>query len=134
MARANAAWSTPAPLSAVTHDRYFLDNVAGWIWSSTGERESLAGQLHLMARAETEPALAAEDNADHSRRDSLARELEWIRMAPKARHAKGKARISAYNELVAEAEAGRETCRQARDHHPARPRLGDRVVDADKGS
>ena len=90
---------------AVTHDRYFLDNVAGWIleldrgrgipWE--GNYSSWLEQKHAR--------LAQEEKADKVRERTLARELEWIRMAPKARQAKGKARITAYEQLVAEAEA-----------------------------
>ena len=120
----------PGTVVAVTHDRYFLDTVAGWIleldrgagipWhgNSTAWREQKQARLN------------AEDKADRSRREAMARELEWIRMAPKARHAKGKARITAYNDLVAEAEAAEKRADKLEITIPPGPRLGDRVVDA----
>ncbi len=114
---------------AVTHDRYFLDNVAGWIleldrgrgipWQ--GNYSSWLEQKHTR--------LAAEEKADKVRERTLARELEWIRMAPRARQAKGKARITAYEQLVAEAEAGPEKRDKVEIAIPAGPRLGDVVVE-----
>jgi ATP-binding cassette ChvD family protein len=122
----------PGTVVAVTHDRYFLDNVAGWILElDRGAGIPWRGNYTSWLE-QRQSRLAAEDNADHSRRDALARELEWIRMAPKARHAKGKARISAYNELVAEAEAAERRPDKLEITIPPGPRLGDRVVDADK--
>jgi len=122
----------PGTVVAVTHDRYFLDNVAGWILE-LDRGAGIPWQGNYTSWLEQRQSrLAAEDNADHSRRDALARELEWIRMAPKARHAKGKARISAYNELVAEAEAAERRPDKLEITIPPGPRLGDRVVDADK--
>ena len=122
----------PGTVVAVTHDRYFLDNVAGWILE-LDRGAGIPWQGNYTSWLEQRQSrLAAEDNADHSRRDSLARELEWIRMAPKARHAKGKARISAYNELVAEAEAAERRPDKLEITIPPGPRLGDRVVDADR--
>ena len=122
----------PGTVVAVTHDRYFLDNVAGWILElDRGAGIPWRGNYTSWLE-QKQSRLAAEDNADHSRRDALARELEWIRMAPKARHAKGKARISAYNELVAEAEAAERRADKLEITIPPGPRLGDRVVDADR--
>jgi ATP-binding cassette ChvD family protein len=122
----------PGTVVAVTHDRYFLDNVAGWILElDRGAGIPWRGNYTSWLE-QRQSRLAAEDNADHSRRDALARELEWIRMAPKARHAKGRARISAYNELVAEAEAAERRPDKLEITIPPGPRLGDRVVDADK--
>jgi ATP-binding cassette ChvD family protein len=122
----------PGTVVAVTHDRYFLDNVAGWILE-LDRGAGIPWQGNYTSWLEQRQSrLAAEDNADHSRRDALARELEWIRMAPKARHAKGKARISAYNELVAEAEAAERRPDKLEITIPPGPRLGDRVVDADR--
>ena len=122
----------PGTVVAVTHDRYFLDNVAGWILE-LDRGAGIPWQGNYTSWLEQRQSrLAAEDNADHSRRDALARELEWIRMAPKARHAKGKARISAYNELVAEAEAAERRADKLEITIPPGPRLGDRVVDADR--
>jgi ATP-binding cassette ChvD family protein len=122
----------PGTVVAATHDRYFLDNVAGWILElDRGAGIPWRGNYTSWLE-QRQSRLAAEDNADHSRRDALARELEWIRMAPKARHAKGRARISAYNELVAEAEAAERRPDKLEITIPPGPRLGDRVVDADK--
>jgi ATP-binding cassette ChvD family protein len=122
----------PGTVVAVTHDRYFLDNVAGWILE-LDRGAGIPWQGNYTSWLEQRQSrLAAEDNADHSRRDALARELEWIRMPPKARHAKGKARISAYNELVAEAEAAERRPDKLEITIPPGPRLGDRVVDADR--
>jgi ATP-binding cassette ChvD family protein len=114
---------------AVTHDRYFLDNVAGWIleldrgrgipWQ--GNYSSWLEQKH--------DRLAREEKADKVRERTLARELEWIRMAPRARQAKGKARITAYEQLVAEAEAGPDKREKIEIAIPAGPRLGDVVVE-----
>ncbi|MGA3217058.1 MAG: ATP-binding cassette domain-containing protein, partial [Acidimicrobiales bacterium] len=115
---------------AVTHDRYFLDNVAGWILE-LDRGAGIPWQGNYTSWLEQKQArLAAEDKADRSRREALARELEWIRMAPKARHAKGKARITAYNDLVAEAEAAEKRADKLEITIPPGPRLGERVVDA----
>jgi ATP-binding cassette ChvD family protein len=122
----------PGTVVAVTHDRYFLDNVAGWILE-LDRGAGIPWQGNYTSWLEQKQArLAAEDKADRSRQAALARELEWIRMAPKARHAKGKARISAYNDLVAEAEAAEKRADKLEITIPPGPRLGDRVVDADK--
>jgi ATP-binding cassette ChvD family protein len=122
----------PGTVVAVTHDRYFLDNVAGWILE-LDRGAGIPWQGNYTSWLEQKQArLAAEDKADRSRQAALARELEWIRMAPKARHAKGKARVSAYNDLVAEAEATEKRADKLEITIPPGPRLGDRVVDADK--
>ena len=122
----------PGTVVAVTHDRYFLDNVAGWILE-LDRGAGIPWQGNYTSWLEQKQArLAAEDKADRSRREALARELEWIRMAPKARQAKGKARISAYNELVAEAEAAERRPDKLEITIPPGPRLGDRVVEADR--
>ena len=76
--------------------------------------------------------LAGEEKADRSRQAALERELEWIRMSPRARQSKGKARITAYNDLVAEAEAAERRADKVEITIPPGPRLGDRVVDADR--
>jgi len=121
----------PGTVVAVTHDRYFLDNVAGWIleldrgagipWE--GNYSSWLEQKQLR--------LAAEEKADRARQASLARELDWIRMSPRARQSKGKARITAYNDLVAEAEAAERRADGVELSIPPGPRLGDQVVEAD---
>jgi len=118
---------------AVTHDRYFLDNVAGWILELDRGR-GIPWEGNYSSWLEQKDArLAREEKVDEARRRTLARELEWIRMSPRARHAKGKARINAYEALAAEAE---EAAAGARDGKlliaiPPGPRLGDVVVEAD---
>ena len=94
----------PGTVVAVTHDRYFLDNVAEWILElDRGAGHSLEGQLLLLAGAEA-AASGARGEAGAARQKTLERELEWVRMAPRARQAKSKARITPYEELRAEAE------------------------------
>jgi len=121
----------PGTVVAVTHDRYFLDNVAGWILElDRGAGIPWEGNYSSWLEQKQE-RLAAEQRADTSRQDALQRELEWIRMSPRARHSKGKARINAYNDLVAEAEAAERRADKLEIAIPAGPRLGDRVIDAD---
>ena len=117
---------------AVTHDRYFLDNVAGWILE-LDRGAGIPWEGNYSSWLEQKQArLAAEEKADRARQASLERELEWIRMSPRARQSKGKARITAYNDLVAEAEsADRPSDRVELSILPG-PRLGDRVVDAER--
>jgi sulfate-transporting ATPase len=116
---------------AVTHDRYFLDNVAGWILE-LDRGSGIPWQGNYSSWLEQKQArLAGEEKSDRSRSDALARELEWIRMSPRARQSKGKARINAYNDLVAEAEASERRADKLEITIPPGPRLGDRVVDAD---
>ncbi len=121
----------PGTVVAVTHDRYFLDNVAGWILE-LDRGAGIPWEGNYSSWLEQKQArMAGEEKADRARQASLQRELEWIRMSPRARQSKGKARVTAYERLVAEAEAA--------DHRPERleiaippgPRLGDRVVEAD---
>jgi energy-dependent translational throttle protein EttA len=115
---------------AVTHDRYFLDNVAGWILE-LDRGFGIPWQGNYSSWLEQKQArLAAEEKADRSREEALRRELEWIRMSPKARQAKGKARINAYNNLVSEAEAAERRPDGPEIVIPPGPRLGDRVVEA----
>jgi ATP-binding cassette ChvD family protein len=122
----------PGTVVAVTHDRYFLDNVAGWILE-LDRGAGIPWQGNYTSWLEQKQnRLAAEDKADSSRRQALARELEWIRMAPRARQAKGKARVNAYNDLVAEAEAAERRSDKLEINIPPGPRLGDQVVDADR--
>ena len=87
-------------------------------------------QLLIVAGAEAGPGWPAKRSADRSRQDALQRELDWIRMSPRARQRKGKARINAYNDLVAEAEAADRRADKVEITIPPGPRLGDRVVDA----
>jgi ATP-binding cassette ChvD family protein len=115
---------------AVTHDRYFLDNVAGWILE-LDRGAGIPWQGNYSSWLEQKQArLAGEDKADLSRQQALQRELEWIRMSPRARQSKGKARITAYNDLVAEAEAAERRSDRVEITIPPGPRLGDRVVEA----
>ena len=120
----------PGTVVAVTHDRYFLDNVAGWILE-LDRGAGIPWEGNYSSWLEQKQArLAGEEKADRSRQAALERELEWIRMSPRARQSKGKARITAYNELVAEAEAAERRADKVEITIPAGPRLGDRVVDA----
>ena len=120
----------PGTVVAVTHDRYFLDNVAGWILE-LDRGAGIPWEGNYSSWLEQKQArLAAEEKADRSRQASLERELEWIRMSPRARQSKGKARITAYNELVSEAESTERRAEKVELSIPPGPRLGDRVVDA----
>jgi ATP-binding cassette ChvD family protein len=120
----------PGTVVAVTHDRYFLDNVAGWILElDRGAGIPWEGNYSSWLE-QKQDRLAGEQRADTSRQDALQRELEWIRMSPRARQSKGKARINAYNDLVAEAEAAERRADKLEIAIPAGPRLGDRVIDA----
>jgi ATP-binding cassette ChvD family protein len=114
---------------AVTHDRYFLDNVAGWILELDRGR-GIPFQGNYSSWLEQKQArLAAEEKQESARRRTLARELEWVRMSPRARHAKSKARLTAYEKLLAEESAKRLDSVEI--HIPAGARLGDLVVEAD---
>jgi sulfate-transporting ATPase len=120
----------PGTVVAVTHDRYFLDNVAGWILE-LDRGAGIPWEGNYSSWLEQKQArLAAEEKADRSRQASLERELDWIRMSPRARQSKGKARITAYNDLVAEAEAAERRADNVELSIPPGPRLGDQVVDA----
>jgi energy-dependent translational throttle protein EttA len=113
---------------AVTHDRYFLDNVAGWILE-LDRGHGIPFQGNYSSWLEQKQArLAAEEKQESARRRTLARELEWVRMAPRARHAKSKARLASYEQLLAD-EANVKLDR-VEIHIPAGPRLGDLVVEA----
>jgi len=118
----------PGTVVAVTHDRYFLDNVAGWILE-LDRGHGIPFQGNYSSWLEQKQArLAAEEKQESARRRTLARELEWVRMAPRARHAKSKARLASYEQLLAE-EANVKLDR-VEIHIPAGPRLGDVVVEA----
>ena len=114
---------------AVTHDRYFLDNVAGWILElDRGEGIPWKGNYSSWLE-QKEARLANEEKQESQRRKTLDRELEWIRMSPKGRHAKGKARISSYEALL-----GQEAEKRAEDleiYIPPGPRLGKTVIEAE---
>jgi energy-dependent translational throttle protein EttA len=121
----------PGTVVAVTHDRYFLDNVAGWILE-LDRGFGIPWQGNYSSWLEQKQArLASEEKADATRRRTLERELEWIRMSPRARQAKGKARINAYDALVAEAEAAEQRADRLEIVVPPGPRLGDLVVEAE---
>ncbi len=113
---------------AVTHDRYFLDNVAGWILElDRGQGIPFQGNYTSWLEQKQE-RLQKEEKAESQRRKTLERELEWIRLSPKGRHAKGKARITRYEELV-----NQKQDQQVQDleiYIPPGPRLGDVVVEA----
>ncbi len=115
---------------AITHDRYFLDNVAGWILElDRGEGIPWEGNYSSWLD-QKQARLEAEERQESARRRTLRRELEWVHMSPRARQAKGKARLNAYEKLLAE-EAEAEKRVQATDLHiPPGPRLGDLVVEA----
>jgi energy-dependent translational throttle protein EttA len=117
---------------AVTHDRYFLDNVAGWILElDRGYGIPWEGNYSSWLE-QKDQRLAQEEKVDETRRRTLARELEWIRMAPRARQAKGKARINAFDQLVAESESAERRDAKLQISIPPGPRLGDLVVDAER--
>ena len=122
----------PGTIIAVTHDRYFLDNVAGWILElDRGEGIPWKGNYSSWLEQKQE-RLRREEKSESERQKTLQRELEWIRMSPKARRAKGQARINAYeNLLAAESDKRRE---DLEIHIPPGPRLGDVVIEADKVS
>jgi len=114
---------------AVTHDRYFLDKVAGWILE-LDRGHGIPFQGNYSSWLEQKQArLEREEKAESKRRKTLERELEWIRMSPKGRHAKGRARITRYEELL-----GKEQEKAAEDleiYIPPGPRLGDIVIEAE---
>jgi ATP-binding cassette ChvD family protein len=114
---------------AVTHDRYFLDNVAGWILELDRGRGIPFKGNYSSWLEQKQARLAAEEKQESARRRTLARELEWVRMSPKARHAKSKARLGAYERLLAEEDNVKLD--RVEIHIPAGPRLGDVVVEAD---
>jgi len=113
---------------AVTHDRYFLDNVAGWILElDRGHGMPFEGNYSSWLE-QKQARLAKEEKADAKRRQTLERELEWIRMSPKGRHAKGKARLTRYEQLVGEQQEN--LAEDLEIYIPPGPRLGDVVVEA----
>ena len=113
---------------AVTHDRYFLDNVAGWILElDRGEGIPWKGNYSSWLE-QKEQRLALEEKGESDRRKTLQRELEWIRMSPKGRHAKSKARIAQYEKLFLDDE--REKIRESKITIPSGPRLGQLVIEA----
>jgi ATP-binding cassette ChvD family protein len=119
----------PGTVVAITHDRYFLDNVAGWILElDRGAGIPWEGNYSSWLDQKKQ-RLAIEEKQETARQRTLERELEWVRMSPRARQAKSKSRLQAYEELLA--EGGRDREGQAEIIIPTPPRLGDLVVQAE---
>jgi ATP-binding cassette ChvD family protein len=118
----------PGTVVGVTHDRYFLDNVAGWILElDRGTGIPWEGNYSSWLE-QKQNRLALEEKAETKRQRTLARELEWIRLSPRARQAKGKARLNAYEDLLKEETA--QQIEQVEIYIPPGPRLGDIVIEA----
>jgi sulfate-transporting ATPase len=116
---------------AITHDRYFLDNVARWILElERGKGHPFEGNYSSWLE-QKQARMDAEEKTDSTRRRTLERELEWVRMAPKARQAKGKARLAAYDKLRAEAEEAERGPERLQIQLPPGRRLGGVVIEAD---
>jgi sulfate-transporting ATPase len=121
--------SYPGTIIAVTHDRYFLDNVAGWILElDRGQGIPWQGNYTSWLEQKQE-RLRRQEKSESERQKTLERELEWIRMSPKARRAKGKARISSYEQLLNQESQNRREDLEL--HIPPGPRLGDLVIEAE---
>jgi ATP-binding cassette ChvD family protein len=119
----------PGTVVAVTHDRYFLDNVAGWILElDRGEGIPWKGNYSSWLE-QKEKRLEVEEKQETARQKSLKQELEWVRQGPKGRHAKSKARLQRYEELASQEYAKRNETKEI--FIPPGPRLGDLVVQAD---
>ena len=116
---------------AITHDRYFLDNVAEWILELDRGRGIPFQGNYSSWLEQKEKRLSDEKNRDAARQRTLARELEWVRMAPKARQAKGKARLAAYDKLLAESKSSDRSQRELQINIPVDQRLGDHVIEVD---
>ncbi len=120
----------PGTVVAITHDRYFLDNVAGWILElDRGAGIPWEGNYSSWLE-QKQKRLAVEEKQESARQRALARELEWVRSSPKARHAKSKARLTAYEEMLQKSQEAR--IEVAEISIPPAPRLGDNVVIAEK--
>src|SRR5437867_5333863 len=120
----------PGTVVAITHDRYFLDNVAGWILElDRGAGIPWEGNYSSWLEQKKQ-RLQQEEKEASARRRALARELEWVRLAPRARQAKGKARLARYEEMLAEDDVADARGETMRIHIPAGPRLGDLVIEA----
>jgi len=121
----------PGTVVAITHDRYFLDNVAKWILElDRGRGFPFEGNYSSWLEQKRQ-RLEAEEKASEGRARTLARELEWVKMSPKARQAKGKARLAAYDKLHAEAMAAERGPDRLEIAIPAGPRLGDTVIEVE---
>ena len=116
---------------AITHDRYFLDNVAGWILELDRGRGIPYEGNYSGWLEQKQARLVAEDRADSARQRTIQRELDWVRMAPRARQSKGRARLNAYDQLVAEAADTERRAKELQIDIPANQRLGDQVIDVD---
>ena len=119
----------PGTVVAITHDRYFLDNVAKWILELDRGRGIPFSGNYTSWLEQKQERLGREDKANEARSRSLQRELEWVRMAPKARQSKGKARLAAYEKLHAEAQAADKGADKLEIAIPPGPRLGDTVIE-----
>jgi energy-dependent translational throttle protein EttA len=121
----------PGTVVAITHDRYFLDNVARWILElDRGRGTPFEGNYSSWLEQKQE-RLRLEQKADSARARTLERELEWVRMSPRARHAKSKARLGAYDKLLAEAREAEGAGRRLEIAIPPGERLGDVVIEAE---
>jgi ATP-binding cassette ChvD family protein len=119
----------PGTVVAITHDRYFLDNVAKWILELDRGRGIPFSGNYTSWLEQKQERLGKEEKANDARKRTLQRELEWVRMAPKARQSKGKARLAAYEKLHAEAQASDGSSDKLEIMIPAGPRLGDTVIE-----
>ena len=119
----------PGTVVAITHDRYFLDNVAKWILELDRGRGIPFSGNYTSWLEQKQERLGKEEKANDARKRTLQRELEWVRMAPKARQSKGKARLAAYEKLHAEAQASDGASDRLEIMIPAGPRLGDTVIE-----
>lgn len=119
----------PGAVVMVTHDRYFLDNVTGWILELDRSKGIPYEGNYSSWLEQKQKRLEQESREETGRQKTLARELEWIRQSPKARQAKSKARINAYEDLVA--QSGSDSVTEAQIIIPAPPRLGNTVIDAE---
>jgi sulfate-transporting ATPase len=121
----------PGTVVAITHDRYFLDNVARWILElDHGRGLPFEGNYSSWLEQKQE-RLRMEEKQESARARTLAHELDWVRMAPKARQAKGRARLSAYEQLLAESQASDVAASKLEITIPSGERLGDLVIEAD---
>lgn len=118
----------PGTVVAITHDRYFLDNVASWILELDRGRGFPFEGNYSSWLEQKQARLDAEEKQSDNRQRTLQRELEWVKMSPKARQAKGKARLAAYDKLHAEAMASERGPDKLEINIPAGPRLGDNVI------
>ena len=119
----------PGTVVAITHDRYFLDNVAGWILELDRGRGIPFEGNYSSWLEQKQARLAQEEKRDTARQRTLERELEWVRMAPKARQAKGRARLAAYDKLLAESKEADGRDAKLEIVIPSGERLGDQVIE-----